>query len=637
MKITNLPYQHGKKRPAPIFSLDYHKHLTTGGGDGIMIIWSDPPQFYPDNLSPILCVRYDESGEYLATGHDDGSILVYKRRKEEEKSEVIDLTKLIKYKRKDNNPNYNPNTNPSHNPNTNYNPNATTLTSSTEEYKLFKKIKIHKSNVTSLSFHNNKLISVSYLGLVVINEINSFDLVKVMKYDLIITGLLVNCESIIIKGNTKEMNISKDNRTKDIKNNITMFIYWDSIKEYNNKEIREYFFDRMSMTSDNKFIAIGNSNSISNEDSINIYYNNNIINLIGHVAPSEVVSFNPNIFTINTNSKNNSNISKTNDNNITKTNNDKILDNNISNNLYDNSSNFYEELTNQLNEEKVKNISFKNVWDDSFTDKYYLLAISSQDRSLSLWSSLTDKPFLLLKGLSDSPVLDMKWNNSDLYLCTYSGKVILLSFDELFIKEKKIKKECNSECITNRNIIKDMSNINNRDDINLKNDNIIKNDIIKDESTIIKDDNIINNSNILKDNNVKNESIINNRNNEKINFELIYDKKNYKIFYKENTVKILKKNKNYLTFLTNKINNVKKYKNNLLLLSDRIFYLVKLKEKKILKDTLFSGKIFLKNGLMIIRNKVKYVYDENMCIFREIEKNDYQFMSVKEILRRKKK
>lgn len=108
MKLINLPIQHGKIRPAPIFSLDFYEYITTGGGDGVMTIWSPIPQDYTAHIAPVLCVRYSPSGEYLVTAHDDGFMVVYKKLTQEEKDnlnlkihkkeEVINLNTVVKYK-----------------------------------------------------------------------------------------------------------------------------------------------------------------------------------------------------------------------------------------------------------------------------------------------------------------------------------------------------------------------------------------------------------------------------------------------------------------------------------------------------------------------------------------------------------
>jgi len=64
--------------------------------------------------------------------------------------------------------------------------------------------------------------------------------------------------------------------------------------------------------------------------------------------------------------------------------------------------------------------------------RYYVMAVSSQDLSLSLWTSLSVKPFVLIKNLTKLPVLDMCWNNegTKLYVCSYNGEVVRIDIDE---------------------------------------------------------------------------------------------------------------------------------------------------------------------------------------------------------------
>lgn len=64
--------------------------------------------------------------------------------------------------------------------------------------------------------------------------------------------------------------------------------------------------------------------------------------------------------------------------------------------------------------------------------KYYVAAVSSQDLSLSLWCSLSAKPFLLIKNLTELPVLDMCWDESGarLLVCSYGGEVVQIDVED---------------------------------------------------------------------------------------------------------------------------------------------------------------------------------------------------------------
>ncbi len=63
-------------------------------------------------------------------------------------------------------------------------------------------------------------------------------------------------------------------------------------------------------------------------------------------------------------------------------------------------------------------------------EKYYVIAVASQDRSISLWNSSNPKPFLLLKNIVEAPVLDMRWSldGGALLVCTYDGEVKRMQF-----------------------------------------------------------------------------------------------------------------------------------------------------------------------------------------------------------------
>ena len=76
--------------------------------------------------------------------------------------------------------------------------------------------------------------------------------------------------------------------------------------------------------------------------------------------------------------------------------------------------------------------SFKKI------QKYYILAVASQDLSLSFWNTMNPKPFLLLKNFTESPVLDMFWDGLVLFVSSYDGIVKKITFEE---KEFGIKIE----------------------------------------------------------------------------------------------------------------------------------------------------------------------------------------------------
>lgn len=73
--------------------------------------------------------------------------------------------------------------------------------------------------------------------------------------------------------------------------------------------------------------------------------------------------------------------------------------------------------------------------------KYFILAVASQDLSLSLWNTLNPKPFVLLKNFTDSPILDMFWDDLTLYVSSYDGLVRKIEFDEVEFGERVFEYE----------------------------------------------------------------------------------------------------------------------------------------------------------------------------------------------------
>lgn len=65
--------------------------------------------------------------------------------------------------------------------------------------------------------------------------------------------------------------------------------------------------------------------------------------------------------------------------------------------------------------------------------KNYVMAVGSQDRSISFWLSEKDTPFLLLKNVVSSPIMDIKWHGNNLVFCSYEGQIKMCCFkqDEL--------------------------------------------------------------------------------------------------------------------------------------------------------------------------------------------------------------
>lgn len=70
----------------------------------------------------------------------------------------------------------------------------------------------------------------------------------------------------------------------------------------------------------------------------------------------------------------------------------------------------------------------------------YILATGSQDRSVAIWSSSSSKPLILLREISEQPIMDLRWSADGKVLlgCTYDGSVFLLEFEEKELGEPVI-------------------------------------------------------------------------------------------------------------------------------------------------------------------------------------------------------
>ncbi|KCZ74695.1 hypothetical protein H311_04337, partial [Anncaliia algerae PRA109] len=304
------------------------------------------------------------------------------------------------------------------------------------------------------------------------------------------------------------------------------------------------------------------------------------------------------------------------------------------------------------------NIDWPKNKEISTNPYYYVLAVSSQDRSISMWTSLRNVPFLLLKGVSDSPVLDMKWVKNDLYFCTYSGKVVQLSFTE-FDNPISINKKtsCKRDCVTNRKIVSEIISERDFDNYCIENDESMTS---ADKQEVVSKNASVNN---LLENEIKISPIIKNGN-KNIN-EISYDNsKNILLFknkeYLIQGVTLIQNNKNYLILIMNNyIIRIYKIKENiihlineyliydilliklkkhlLLILTPKHFILFNIKENTTVKDEYYfklDDKITLRNGLIITKDNKKYVYDESLRVFRKlksIDKENPKYFSTKRL------
>ncbi|WUR04261.1 WD40 repeat domain-containing protein [Vairimorpha necatrix] len=307
MKILNLFTKLESKKPVSIFSLDIlDKMIVTACTNGDVDLYKNEDKLYKTvkkHAGSVLCVRFNPKGNFIASCGDDGTVIIY------------DL-----------------------------------------ELQAIFSCKFHNGDVTNVLWTDKYLISVGHDGFIIFYDNQNFKVLsKIKSHENKITGVAASRKNNFIC-------TQGDDGLTLYKNNVI----YKKIPP-NEGIILESFFSRMSWSPDGLIFSCGLSFN-QKMNSIEIY---NIemeskYSLLGHVAPCEVTSFNPNTFT--TDSK-----------------------------------------------------------------QYFILAVGSQDLSISLWTTLSPYPFLLVKNVCELPILDLTWSSdgSSFYFCAYDGKVGKLEFNLL--------------------------------------------------------------------------------------------------------------------------------------------------------------------------------------------------------------
>lgn len=315
MRIETLETQHAGKRKVVIFSIDISAkdEIVTGGGDGKIVVWSTK-QVFQQHSGAVLCVRFSIQGVLLASASDDKTINIYRRE---------------------------------------------------EQFSFAKKLCHHKSDVIGLGWTQDHLLSAGCDGIINFYETKSFGITKKIQEALFLKGLAIDplCRRFCVQ-------YDKGIRIYDINGQLLA-----KNEEIFQGNVLESFFSRMSFSRDSRFLAVGLSfNNKANSVDILDMNLKSMYSLLGHVAPTEVVAFNPNMF--------------------------------------------------------------------KKDERYYIIAVASQDRSVSLWNSCNHGPFVLLKNIVETPVLDMCWSKQGdvLLMCTYDGEVKRLQF-----RKDELGRICNTE------------------------------------------------------------------------------------------------------------------------------------------------------------------------------------------------
>ena len=278
------------------------------------------------------------------------------------------------------------------------------------ELELIKKINLHKSDIFSVIIHKNLIFSFGLDGY--FNILFRKDFILFKKID---TNNLdnINISSNINNININNSNINNNTRTKNIKdlgihgalisskNNLLFIRKKKTLIIYNlstiqplkiiNFEINvtEFFFSKMSMSPCEKFLAVSLCESNSNGDyCVEVIDVDNIVGsannkgegigicrFAGFIAAVEVLSFCPKIFT-------------------TK----------YSNTINTNPSN----------------------------SNFILIAIASQDKTLTIFTSISSSPLLILENFAEMPILDLQWNKNGniLFVSCFGGIVKRIVFEE---------------------------------------------------------------------------------------------------------------------------------------------------------------------------------------------------------------
>ncbi|ORD99397.1 HIRA [Hepatospora eriocheir] len=102
----------------------------------------------------------------------------------------------------------------------------------------------------------------------------------------------------------------------------------------------------------------------------------------------------------------------------------------------------------------VEVVSFNdNVFLSDKNEEFSVIACASQDTSISFWSTINPKPFLLIKDFTLDPILDMFWYKNTLVCASYDGVVKVVEFDNDELNCNYVKNKQNQLNLTKENIL----------------------------------------------------------------------------------------------------------------------------------------------------------------------------------------
>lgn len=236
------------KKKCTIFSVDPRPgeggEVVTGGQDGAVNIWRRGEKYVlaqslRKHTGAVLCVRYDRTGRFIASCGDEGALVVWMERD--------------------------------------------------KAFSLFKVLEEQKSDISNVSWSARYLAASGYDGSVCIYALPSFSLHKRLeKHGNECKGLSFSPSGLFLvtQGDEGVLNVYDGEFTKRL-----------SVSKPFKGVHSESFFSRMSWSPDGKYLAACLAFSEKRDAVVLLGRSfSREYTLLGHVAPVEVVSFNPKVF-----------------------------------------------------------------------------------------------------------------------------------------------------------------------------------------------------------------------------------------------------------------------------------------------------------------------------------------------------
>jgi WD40 repeat protein len=376
MKITKQFTHH-----SPIHSLDTYTYNSTtnisiGLTNGTLLFNTTP---HKNHSGAILCVRYHPLGTFLTTTSDDKSTVLYTA----DESEIILVKKYIKHTSDVVSIAYFDGCNGiSDNKNIS---NDERIQSNQDD--LLNPNLIYLPTTDPNPFTNQYFLATAEINGTITLFDNDLKLISTFNINTTTIGMLLFQQSIILHAPNKLLFLDYHGKIQKV------------LEDNFNKTIVECMFSRMYCYEQIVFVGLGcNGNKHS-------------------VECLSFLSSNINIVSMN--------------DSVTVHNKKDVVDGSDIvdiNNILNNSTTPNDSLTINKTFSLIGHVA--PIECVSFNKKDRILAAASQDNSISLWTLNKPTPFLLLKNITTSPVLDLRWttDGTKLFCCTFKSDVISLEF-----------------------------------------------------------------------------------------------------------------------------------------------------------------------------------------------------------------